>query len=152
MKSSPAINVLHNVLPQKIFQVLQTKYPAEELTILAQALVENRTNKTVNQSSVANNVIKHLLGKEMMTKFGLEQNYLNPFNPTTTIRFTIHEPQITTLKVFNILGEEIATLLNNEPRKRETRNTIRCHKLTKRYIYTNSPLVHLVSKQMMLLK
>ncbi|MEK7263888.1 MAG: T9SS type A sorting domain-containing protein, partial [Bacteroidota bacterium] len=61
-------------------------------------------------TSVANEYINTLA-----TDFHLEQNYPNPFNPITTIRFTIYEPRITTLKVFNILGEKIATLLNNEP-------------------------------------
>ncbi|MEK7262909.1 MAG: FG-GAP-like repeat-containing protein [Bacteroidota bacterium] len=42
----------------------------------------------------------------------LLQNYPNPFNPVTTLQFTISEQQFTTLKVYNIHGEEIATLVN----------------------------------------
>jgi hypothetical protein len=41
----------------------------------------------------------------------LENNYPNPFNPTTTIRFAIPKSSFVTLKVFNILGEEISTVL-----------------------------------------
>lgn len=48
------------------------------------------------------------------SKFSLNQNYPNPFNPSTKIQFTLNSTQFVTLKIFDILGNEIITLVNEE--------------------------------------
>ncbi|WKZ70289.1 MAG: PQQ-binding-like beta-propeller repeat protein [Melioribacteraceae bacterium] len=60
-----------------------------------------------------------VIDEEIPTEFKLEQNYPNPFNPSTTIKFTIPNvgdeyirPQQTSLIVYDILGREIKTLIN----------------------------------------
>jgi hypothetical protein len=50
----------------------------------------------------------------VIERFELQQNYPNPFNPITTIQFQIPNSEFVTLKICNILGEEVATLLNDK--------------------------------------
>ncbi len=47
------------------------------------------------------------------TEFSLGQNYPNPFNPTTKINFNIPEPSSVKLTIYNMLGQEVYTLLND---------------------------------------
>jgi len=47
-------------------------------------------------------------------EFLLQQNYPNPFNPSTNIQYAISSTQFVTLKVYDLLGREVATLVNEE--------------------------------------
>ncbi|MBI3194511.1 MAG: T9SS type A sorting domain-containing protein, partial [Ignavibacteriae bacterium] len=51
--------------------------------------------------------------EETPATFKLEQNYPNPFNPMTTIQFELQVPSKVSLTLYNLLGQEVATLLNN---------------------------------------
>ena len=44
--------------------------------------------------------------------YQLEQNYPNPFNPATRIEFSIADARLITLKIYDVLGKEVATLAN----------------------------------------
>lgn len=55
--------------------------------------------------------------------YSLEQNYPNPFNPNTTIRYSIPENSTVRLRIFDMLGREIKTLVNTEQAKGEYKAT-----------------------------
>ncbi len=52
--------------------------------------------------------------KNLPTVFALNQNYPNPFNPTTTISFALPSRSFVSLKVFDILGREVSTIVSGE--------------------------------------
>ena len=51
---------------------------------------------------------------ELLKEFSLSQSFPNPFNPSTSIQYAISSTQFVTLKVYDLLGREVATLVNEE--------------------------------------
>ena len=64
--------------------------------------------------SKQNNITSVQSNNEIVNDFRLNQNYPNPFNPETNISFQLPKSSYVTLKVYNTLGKEVATVIENE--------------------------------------
>ena len=90
---------------------------------------------------------------EIPTDFSLSQNYPNPFNPTTKISYAIPEASKVKLQIFDILGREVATLVNNSQQAGSYTIDFNASQLTSGvYVYKLTSQNHSVSKKMLLIK
>jgi hypothetical protein len=93
------------------------------------------------------------IGSGMPESYSLDQNYPNPFNPSTSIRFSITEPGLVTLKIYNALGQEVATLLNEEKSVGTYEYTFNASNLTSGiYFYKIQSNNFTATRKMMLVK
>lgn len=93
-------------------------------------------------------------GSKSELTFELEQNYPNPFNPTTNIRFTLANATDVTLEVYNLLGQKVATLLQNEKMTagQHSHNFDAASLASGMYMYRISTPNFVQSRKMMLIK
>ena len=90
---------------------------------------------------------------EVPTKFTLLQNYPNPFNPVTTIEFRIPESGLVSLKIYDLLGREVKTLVNEEMQPGNYTIKLDASSLSSGiYFYTLTAGEFVSTKKMVLLK
>ena len=77
--------------------------------------ITNLVLNELNLTESANNVLTSSVDEHQLPqKFALEQNFPNPFNPTTNIRYQLPESGEVTVSVFNAIGQQVAILANRE--------------------------------------
>ncbi|MCL5020243.1 MAG: dockerin type I domain-containing protein, partial [Bacteroidetes bacterium] len=83
---------------------------------ISASLLRQDANVKLTGDVVLNENAKQSLGEiklaAMPTKFGLDQNYPNPFNPSTTIGYQLPASSEVSLKIYDVLGREVAVLVN----------------------------------------
>jgi len=91
--------------------------------------------------------------EEIPVLFSLEQNYPNPFNSATTITFSLPQREKGTLKVFDVLGREVATLINGEIEARRQSVQFDARNLPSGlYFYQLRTSSHVATRKMLLLR
>jgi len=109
---------------------------------------ENSQNGTSNSNKMTSKA-----EKEIVTEYKLFNNYPNPFNPTTIIAFELPEQTIVTLKVYDILGREVAVLVNEKLESGKHEVEFRADNLASGlYIYNLTAGNYSQSHKMLLLK
>ena len=97
--------------------------------------------------------VKEIATDEIPSKFELSQNYPNPFNPSTTIRYAMPQAGNVKLTVYNMLGQQVTTLVNGYEQAGTYSVTWNASNLASGiYFYTLQTGAFVVSKKMILIK
>jgi subtilisin family serine protease len=110
----------------------------------------------VDALAAMQNVVTSVESDNIPKKFSLSQNYPNPFNPVTKIKYQVAKESQVTLRIYNILGQEIATLVDKKQKPGlynvEFGNNIEKQLSSGVYLYRLKAGDFVSSKKMMLLK
>ncbi|MFA3783558.1 S8/S53 family peptidase [Melioribacteraceae bacterium 4301-Me] len=98
------------------YSIKPGEYKDVGFCLAAAPSVEGLRTAVQNARELFANVITDVVeqGKQLPLSFDLKQNFPNPFNPQTTIRFELPKQSFVKLQIFDILGREISTLINEE--------------------------------------
>jgi hypothetical protein len=89
-------------------------YVIQALVVLDSLLFAGTPNSVLRRP--ISEMVSSILNPELPSQFILNQNYPNPFNPTTTINYSVPKSGIVKIKVYDLLGREVATIVNeNKP-------------------------------------
>ncbi|RCK75844.1 MAG: Cell surface protein [Ignavibacteriae bacterium] len=78
------------------------------------AVVIGPSNAPFPAPVIVQNELNEIENQEAPTEFALYQNHPNPFNPVTNIKFSLPEISYVTLKIYNVLGQELMRIFNRE--------------------------------------
>ncbi|RMD88645.1 MAG: T9SS C-terminal target domain-containing protein [Calditrichaeota bacterium] len=97
--------------------------------------------------------VEQIATETIPTEFRLDQNYPNPFNPSTTIRFALPKRSHVSLKLYDLLGREVATLVDEEHEPGEYKVVFEAHGLPSGvYFYRIEAEGFVKTRKLMLLK
>jgi hypothetical protein len=156
VKNNDSLNVFFKNVPLKLKAVPSAGYhfvrwegistsTSPEITVL------NNSNSSIK--AIFEEGVSDVKDETQPGKFVLSQNYPNPFNPNTTISYQLPKSGLVTIKVFDILGNEIETLVNeNKPAGNYNINFDASKLSTGVYIYRIFSGDYTAAKKMLLIK